>query len=124
MLRSLASAVLFCCFACLSLSVKAQSAVSVCKSTGIYAVCYGETDVNDCARTRSLDRGATHPSVVMYISGKGYGSLAMGRDKDGKPVYGVCAGENNREVANQRALQLCKDNGAQFPYTAESWLDF
>ncbi len=103
---------------------KAQSAVSACRETGIFAVCYGESDVNECSKNRSLDRGALKPSVIMYMSGKGYGCLAVGRDKDGKPVFGVCAGETNREIANQRAMQICKDNGGTYPYIAESWTDF
>lgn len=66
-------------FLCLNTVARAQSAMYVCTTTGTYGFCYGTADVEKCAYNKCLQYGGKSPSSAGYVSGKGYGAVAVGK---------------------------------------------
>lgn len=103
--------------------IKAQSAIYVCSTTGVYGFCYGTTDVETCAYNKCLQYGGKTPQSGGYVSGKGYGAVAIGRNARGGQAVGFAAGYSTQEEADQMARHYCIQWGGQYPHVDARFLD-
>lgn len=104
-------------------TLKAQTAVYVCSSTGAYGFCYGNSSVSSCARNKCVEYGGKSPYLILSVSAKGYGAIAVGESSNGTRIVGASAGYSSLESAKNRALQECKNRGGQNPSISETFKD-
>jgi len=115
--------VLIAAFLCFGTVARAQSAAYVCTSTGAYGFCYGVADVEKCAYNKCLQYGGKTPSSAGYVSGKGYGAVAIGKKSNGGQAVGFAAGYRTQEEADRMARYYCTQWGGQNPYVDARFLD-
>lgn len=120
--KALKLLVVFCLLVC-SLALKAQTAVYVCSSTGAYGFCYGNSSVSSCARTKCVEYGGKSPYLILSVSTKGYGAIAVGESSNGARIVGAAAGYSTLDGAKNRALQECKNRGGRNPSISETFND-
>lgn len=104
-------------------SSPAQSAVYVCSSTGKYSYFYGTVNAADCAYSKCISNGAISPYLMIKVSHKGYGAIALGYSTNGRRIIGAAAGCRSRADAHRQALVKCSQLGGGRPTVRKSWND-
>jgi len=104
-------------------SLKSQSSVYICPQTGLYSFCYGRNNTDECAYNRIMRQGARHPVSIFYTPQRGFGAIAVGRDRLGYRITGASGGYFNPQQAKARALRECRRAGGRFCRIDALWLD-
>lgn len=110
-------------FLVFGLTAHTQSAAYVCTTTGAYGYCYGRADVEKCAIDKCIQYGGKTPVSAGYVSGKGYGAIAVGKRSNGGQAVGFAAGFRTQEEADRMARHYCTQYGGQSPYIDARFLD-
>jgi hypothetical protein len=108
---------------CLGFIASAQSSMYVCTTTGVYWFCYGTTNVENCAYNKCIQYGGKTPVSAGYVSGKGYGAVAVGKKSNGGQAVGFAAGYSTQEDADRMARYYCTQYGGQYPSIDARLLD-
>jgi hypothetical protein len=108
----------------ISFAANAQSSIYFDPNNGVVGYAYGY-GANLNAYNNAIYYGAVSPVRVLYVTGKGYGAIALGRNIYGGYVIGTSAGhptlQEARYYANVGAMRAGATGSSLWIYT--TWLD-
>lgn len=104
-------------------NLHSQSSVYVCINTGISGYAYGNINAHQQAFDNCMKAGGNAPHVVFTTSNKGFGAVAIGKDKNGKQIVGASGGYKTQKEADQEAMEQCKFHGGLKCIVYFTWHD-
>lgn len=114
--------ILFLLFA-YSNSLHSQTSVFMCPQTGVYGFCFGRNNTDECAISRTIRHGGQRPVSIFYTQRRGFGAVAVGRDRMGFRVTGASGGYQTPHQARRRALRECRSVGGRLCRIDAVWFD-
>lgn len=102
-----------------------QSAVYFCTETGAYGFAYGYSysTVFDKAIDACYNYGGSKPVLITSTEYRGYGAIALGKDKNGSRVIGAAVGFTSLSEAKREAIRQCENYGGYDVYISDTWHD-
>ena len=103
-----------------------QSAVYFCTETGAFGYAYGYTYsvVLEKAYDACISYGGTNPVLIASTENRGYGAIALGKDRNGNRVIGAAIGFSGLSEAKREAIRQCEINGGSEAYISDTWKDY